>query len=1031
MTVEELAAELLVSTDDAERRGWLTAHRPAITRTLLEHLKAAAEQHMLSDPRRALEIAEVAREAASLAAPPDPVLTALAQWTLGNVLIYAGDFAACLEAYQAAEAVYAAQGDGLAVARLQGNRVFALVNLGRHAEALALAETARQGLAAAGQADSVYAATLAMNAGVAQRQSGDYAAALAAYERGRAIFEALGHVVQAARMDINRAKALEKLDRFREAAALLETARATLQEHGVTLDVARADLNRGYLAFRRGRYGEAVERYEQARAGFAALGNEMEEATVDYGLAQVYLALNLFAEAYEQADRSRQAFAGRGMTRYAIQATVWQAAAAWGLGRATEAATLFAQARAGLTERGEAIEVAILDLQRAALLAQDGQTQTALDTARSAAGVLERHGLSVRLAQARLTLADCLLAVGCVDEAAALYAAALDVAEREELPTLAYRARYGQGRAAESRGDDAAAADEYAAAIAHLETIHHGLRLDEFQASFRDDKLAVYEAAARLALRRGDVAAAFDMVEQSRAGALLDLLVLSVGEGLARGLEPLTAGDAADELLRRLQALREEWHWHVSRLDGYAPADEDQPDRADEVRLRETVRAIEGRLGEVWRQLRLRQPNPPAPFPTREGGGPPPRVGEGPGPWSGPVGAEEGWFPEARRLSLAEVQARLPADAALVEYYAVGDELLAFLARPDGADVVALGATVEEVEALVGAWRFDLDSLRLLRPELSPGRLAALETEGRDHLRRLYRALVAPLAGRLTACRQLIVAPHRAIHYLPLAVLHDGQGYLVERFETSYLPTASLLQALAPSGSVTRVLPSDLPSRPALILAHSDGGRLPHVLAEARQVADILAGAWLFVEEEATEARLREFGPACGLLHLATHGAFRSDNPLFSWLRLAGDARLTVRDVYGLRLPHAALVTLSACETGLGGLRGGDVLGLSQGFLAAGARALLLSLWAVDDASTAQLMAAFYRRLMAGEGRAAALRGAQLAVRGQYPHPFHWAGFVLVGASGRLAAEEQNIPKAALSGWERRSCSACQAAMAA
>ena len=984
MTSEQWAAELLAIADDAARRDWLAAHRPAITRALLENLKAAAEQLMLADTRRAQEIAGVAQEAASFADPPDPVLTALARWTRGNVLVYAGDFAGCLAAYQEAEAVYAAQGDGLAVARLQSNRVFALVNLGRPREALALAETARQGLAAAGQADSVYAATLEMNVGVAQRQSGDYAAALAACERGRAIFARLGNTVQAARMDINRAKALEKLDRFREAAALLETARVTLAEHGVALDVARADLNRGYLAFRRGRYGEAVALYERARAGFAALGNEMEQATVDFGLAQVYLALNLFSEAHAQASQARQAFAARGMTRYATQATIWQAAAARGLGDTAEAATLFDQARAGLVERGEAVEVAILDLQRAALLYQDGQPHIALDAARSAAEVLERHGLTVRLAQARVVMADCLLALGRADEAEALYAAALAVAGREELPTLAYRARYGLGQVAEAHGADAVAADEYAAAIAHLAAIHRHLRLDEFQASFRDDKLAVYEAAVRLALRRGDVAAAFDYVEQSRAGALLDLV--------ARGLEPLAEGGADDELLRRLQALREEWHWHISRLEGYTPGEADQPDRADEVRLRETVRAVEGRLGETWRQWRLQPPVSP------------PLIGEGMG---------EGLFPaEARRLSLAEVQRRLPADAALVEYYAVDGALLAFLVHPDSADVVELGATVEAVETLVGAWRFDLDSLRLLRPELSPDRLAALEVEQRIHVQRLYRAILAPLAGRLADCRRLIVVPHRAIHYLPLAALHDGQSYLVDRFECSYLPGGSLLPESStlthplppPSPEIGRGRGADLPGLPALILAHSDGGRLPHVLDEARQVAAILGQARLFVEEEATEARLREPGPACGLLHLATHGAFRSDNPLFSWLRLAGEARLTVRDVYGLRLPHAALVALSACETGLGGLRGGDVLGLSQGFLAAGAHSLLLSLWAVDDASTAQLMAAFYRRLMAGQDRAAALREAQLEVREQYPHPFHWAGFVLVGESGKLAA---------------------------
>lgn len=947
MTVELLAAELLAVADKTERQDWLETHRPAITLALMEALKAGAERYKLRNPRRAIEIAEVALEAASFSS--EPLAMALARWTKGNVLMYVGDFRTSVEAYQAAEATYAARGDGLSVARLQSNRVFALTNLGRHREALALAEAARQELVAAGHGEGIYMATLEMNVGVACRQAGRYDEALTAYERGRAIFEKPGNAVQVARMDINRSKVLEKLDRFREAASLLEAARATLLAQDVALDVARADLNLAHLAFRRGRYRGALEVYARARDGFAALDNEMEVAAIDFYRSQVYLALNLFPEAHELAGRARQEFAERGMARYALQATARQAVAARGLGDVTRALALFEQARAGLKARGEAVEVAFLDLQRAALLRQAGQLQAALDAARSAAEALERHGLAVRLAQARLTMADCLLDMGQAKEAASLYTAALEVAEREELATLAYRARHGLGRVAEISREDEAASRHYEEALAHLEAIHRDLRVDEFQASFMDDKLEVYEAAVRLALRRGDVEAAFDYVERAKAGVLLDLL--------ARGLELLD--EERDELLERLRALREEWHWHASQLEGYAPGKEDEPVRSGERVRRATIRDVEHRLSEAWRQLRLRRPH----YTTLSG----------------------------RRLSLAGVQARLPDDILLIEYYAVEGEMLAFLVNRRDVELVELGAKTDDVEVLIGTWRFDLDSLRLMLPDLSPDEMAGLEADSRVPLQQLYQTLVAPLSGQLAAYRRLIVVPHGALHYLPFAALHDGQEYLVERFQISYLPGASLLPAR------TSEVSADLRGLSCpLILAYSDGGRLPHTLDEARQVAAALEGAEVFTEDEATEVRLREYGPACGLLHLATHGAFRADNPLFSWLRLA-DARLTVRDIYSLRLPRASLVTLSACETGLGGLRGGDVLGLSQSFLAAGARSLLLSLWAVDDVSTTQLMAAFYRRLAAGQTKVSALREAQQEVRKQYPHPFYWAGFVLVG----------------------------------
>jgi CHAT domain-containing protein len=90
-------------------------------------------------------------------------------------------------------------------------------------------------------------------------------------------------------------------------------------------------------------------------------------------------------------------------------------------------------------------------------------------------------------------------------------------------------------------------------------------------------------------------------------------------------------------------------------------------------------------------------------------------------------------------------------------------------------------------------------------------------------------------------------------------------------------------------------------------------------------------------------------------------------------------------------------VTLSACETGLGRAAGGDLVGLCRGFLAAGARTLVVSLWRVDDAATAELMAAFYRQLTAGQSPAAALRAAQLAGLARYGHPYYWAPWVVVG----------------------------------
>ena len=112
----------------------------------------------------------------------------------------------------------------------------------------------------------------------------------------------------------------------------------------------------------------------------------------------------------------------------------------------------------------------------------------------------------------------------------------------------------------------------------------------------------------------------------------------------------------------------------------------------------------------------------------------------------------------------------------------------------------------------------------------------------------------------------------------------------------------------------------------------------------------------------------------------------------------AEDGLLTAEDVSGLDLLATELVVLSACETGLGEVRTGEgVFGLQRAFTLAGARTLVMSLWSVPDEATRELMEEFYRRILAGEGRADALRHAQLKLRQKYPDPYFWGAFICQG----------------------------------
>ena len=215
--------------------------------------------------------------------------------------------------------------------------------------------------------------------------------------------------------------------------------------------------------------------------------------------------------------------------------------------------------------------------------------------------------------------------------------------------------------------------------------------------------------------------------------------------------------------------------------------------------------------------------------------------------------------------------------------------------------------------------------------------------------------------------------------------------------------------------------------------------RLSGTQTEGQSIAGTL-GAHLWMGADALEQKVK----ACrspSILHFATHGYFLPEeldvaqtgaesktlsqrfaigrisaagNPLLrSGLALAGantwleggmlpaeaqDGLLTAEDVTGLDLLGTELVVLSACETGLGDIRVGEgVLGLRRAFVLAGARTLVMSLWKVTDEQTADLMKEFYRRLLAGEHRFEALRGAQLAIRNIYPDPAYWGAFICQG----------------------------------
>ena len=335
--------------------------------------------------------------------------------------------------------------------------------------------------------------------------------------------------------------------------------------------------------------------------------------------------------------------------------------------------------------------------------------------------------------------------------------------------------------------------------------------------------------------------------------------------------------------------------------------------------------------------------------------------------------------------ALPDLAARL-GERALVEYAVNGGELHAVVFANGRAAVRSLGPA-----APVAA---DVRSLSVLLDRLARGlggaeRQRATLQRFRDLAATVDTRVLAPLAS-LIGDRPLVLAPDETVRPVPWFALPTVSGRPV-----TVVPSGTVwFEAADRSGDRTA---SDGDADGGVVLVAGPG--LPHAEVEVTSVAEHYPHGTTLVGDAATvQATLAAFDGAA-LAHVAAHGMFRADNPLFSSLRLA-DGPLTVYDLEGIG--HAPrTVVLAACDTARHTARpGDDLLGLAAAFLSLGTRTLVAPLVSLPDDESAALMADLHARLRAGERPAAALAGTQhAAVAGGEPAAFAAAaGFVCFGA---------------------------------
>lgn len=942
---QELFPELARIEKGTDRQKFLARHRALLSSEVVRRLAEIVVEKARVDTREALRLAEAAVAIArKLRRKQDLALGLRAK---ANALYASGDNRSAVKHHDQAYRIYAALRIWKEAARTLSSSIQPLILLGEYDRAFEAWERAREIFTRLDEPWRL--ARLEINAGNIFHRQDRFEEALAHYERA---YEGLLPHRDAEGIAVvlsNMAVCLISLNDFPHALTTYQKARAFCVENHMPLLVAQADYNIAYLYYLRGEYSRAIEMLYAARRACEETGDGYHLALCHLDLADIYLELNLSEEACVMAAEGHSRFETLGMGYEAAKTLAFEAIAYGQQGKTVQALERFTKAREMFAREKNLVWPWLLDLYQALLLFHEGRHFEARHLCAGAADFFDRTVLTSKAALAHLLLGRIALHVEDFGAAQTETDAAFAKLKGLQAPLLAYQAHFLRGQIALSRGNRSAAYAAYQEARKEFEALRSRLRSEELKISFVKNRLQVYDALVDLCLSGvgGGASAAetFSYIEAAKSRSMVEMIF--------RSGQALPMGDAAQSgLVRRIRDLREELNWYYHRIE----LEQLRPEERSGERVEQLQAQAQSRENDLLRTLRE------LPAQERENA-------------AGGMPAD---------FSLERVQASLPRDATLIEYYSTREGIVAAVVSREAVEILPV-TVASRVVHLLHLLRFQLSKFRMGTDYVQRfGETLLRATE--SHLESLYAELVAPLR-RIIRGKHLVFVPHGPLHFLPFHALRDGNAYLCDTYSVSYAPSATLFalcQEKATSKNAT-----------SLVLGIPDE-RAPQILAEVQSVATLLPQTDLFLGAQATSAVLREKAPRCGLLHIATHGTYRQDNPMFSSIRL-GDGYVNLHDLYQVRI-GARLVTLSGCATGMNVIAAGDeLLGLQRGLFCAGATSLLLSLWDVHDRSTAELMKAFYGRYMETNDMAGSLQAAMQQLRQQNPHPYFWAPFFLVG----------------------------------
>jgi len=824
-------------------------------------------------------------------------------------------------------------------------------------------------------------------------ESGDYRLAEAYYHEADQLFSSLGEWRDA--LNARHNMALINLDEGYAAAAArkLESILAEIPEGKDARFRGAVLANLGFAHVYEGDFDAALEALTDALGVFRGLeGVENWEGFALRGLGSTYYALGELERAREYLGLALEKSSDDGRVRASVLANLGNVA--YRTGDYAEALDLHERA----------VQNTISGADRAyrhTFVARDlvalGRFDDAVTTAKAALSgtdipAVTEADLSVELGYAFLGLADIPKAAAHFDRALAVY---------DSLGLEAEQAKSLNGRAltARAQGDLAGAIRLGEQSLQRIERLRASVSAPDLRALYTAGQREYYETQIDLlmaatkeepgSLASDSRSAALSVTERARARMTVELLA-EASVDLNRDVPPAIF-DRQRELYEELNALRYQRDRMLANTASTAA------ELSELVRRTAEVQNDISLLETETRRNNSRRAEPAVPQP----------------------------------LTAQNIQALLDARSVLVQYALGKEKSYVWVVTNDSIQSVELAdrTTIES-------------AARRAYESLKTNRLGTSDAPVSDTLAMLSELVLVPVAPLLQSKEHLIVAADGALHYIPFGVLpiaRDGGSVpLLHAVEVSNVPSMSVVaaqRAYSQPRKPTKTLAvfadpvfTETDSRfdqPGLVVADAATAvdspitrssldtrlaRLPATGAEARAIADLVPQNARLVAtgfDASRDAVLTTNLSEYQIIHFATHGLVDSSYPGLSALALsqfdaAGlpqNGLLRLQDVYALDL-NADLVVLSGCETALGrDIRGEGLIGLVQGFLYAGARNLVVSLWQVPDRATAELMTRFYGYVLHdGLRPAAALRQAQLSIARErrWSNPYFWSAFIVL-----------------------------------